>query len=139
MHKCVCSSCKQACACLIMSVHLCTNLDEFFFLVICYYLVSLSLKFYKDPSFCCGDICKTILKFVYSLIFYLFCIFSKFDHQSSPKILRYIKLSWTFEDTISKCPLEKYTFPSLRLYPYPGPSAELKLLVNHYGTPCIIH
>ena len=26
-----------------------------------YYLINLSLKFHKDPSFRCGDICKTIM------------------------------------------------------------------------------
>ena len=34
-----------------------------FFVVVNYYLVSLSLKFHEDPSFHCGDICKTILTF----------------------------------------------------------------------------
>ena len=29
--------------------------------VVLYYLINLSLKFHKDPSFRCGDICKTIM------------------------------------------------------------------------------
>ena len=45
-------------------------------LVINYYLMNISLKFHKDLSFRCGDICKTILAFVYSLI--LIFIFSYF-------------------------------------------------------------
>ena len=28
-----------------------------------YYLININLKFHKDPSFCCEDICKTILTF----------------------------------------------------------------------------
>ena len=36
-----------------------------------YYLMNLSFKFYKDPSFSYGDICKTMLAFVWSLIFYV--------------------------------------------------------------------
>ena len=33
------------------------------------YPMNLSCKFHKDRSFCCRDICKTILMFVSSLIF----------------------------------------------------------------------
>ena len=33
-------------------------------LMILYYLINRSLKFHKDRSFCCGDICKTIQTFV---------------------------------------------------------------------------
>ena len=33
-------------------------------LIILYYLMNESLKFHKDRSFRCGDICKTILTFV---------------------------------------------------------------------------
>ena len=33
-------------------------------LIILYYLMNKSLKFHKDWSFCCEDICKTILTFV---------------------------------------------------------------------------
>ena len=35
-------------------------------LIILYYLMNQSLKFYKDRCFRSGDICKTILTFVYS-------------------------------------------------------------------------
>ena len=40
-----------------------------FFFVVDYYLMNLSFKFHRDQSFCCRDICKTILMFVSSLIF----------------------------------------------------------------------
>ena len=37
------------------------------------------VKFHKDRSFGYGDISKTKLTLVQPLIFYVFCIFSKFD------------------------------------------------------------
>ena len=36
------------------------------------------IKFHKDQSFGCGDICKTKQTLVQPFIFYVFCIFSKF-------------------------------------------------------------
>ena len=36
------------------------------------------IELHEDPSFRCRDICKTILAFVYSLIFNVFRIFSQF-------------------------------------------------------------
>ena len=44
--------------------------------------MSLSIKFHEDPSFGCGDICKTILMFVEN----------------------YMKLVETYGNYISKCP-----------------------------------
>ena len=41
-------------------------------LIILYYLMNKSLKSHKDRSFCCWDICKTILTFVLFLIFLLY-------------------------------------------------------------------
>ena len=35
--------------------------------IILYYLMNISLKFHKDRSFRCGDICKTILTFIAKL------------------------------------------------------------------------
>ena len=66
------ASCGRAYARIFMKNHL-INL---------YYLMNKSLKFHKDRSFRSGDICKTILTFVWSLIFYVFCLFSKYEHQS---------------------------------------------------------
>ena len=48
------TSCARVCAWIFTKNHL----------VILYYLMNISLKFHKDRSFCCGDICKTILMFV---------------------------------------------------------------------------
>ena len=120
----------------LMRAHLCTDLHE---------------KFHEDPNFHCRDICKTILTFVYSLIFYAFCIFSIFLIFSIFSIFQYlstkvplkmekqVKLLDIFRDTISKCPtiIKRNTpFPPLRSRSYPSPSIELKLLVYHYESPC---
>ena len=50
-----------------------TRIFTIFLLVVHYYLLNLSFKFHKDRSFCCRDICKTILMFVSSLIFNTRC------------------------------------------------------------------
>ena len=50
----VCASCERVYAWIF------TKND----LMILYYLINKSLKFHKDRSFRCGDICKTILTFV---------------------------------------------------------------------------
>ena len=61
--------CTCICARIFMKNHL----------VILYYLMSTSIKFHKDLSFCCGDICKTILTFKnhqFSMYFAYFHIFA---------------------------------------------------------------
>ena len=68
-----------------------------------YYLMNKSLKFHKDRSFRCWDICKTILTFVLFLIFYVFSIFSKFEHQNYINIENYKLVIWSFGNLISKC------------------------------------
>ena len=47
------TSCARVCAQIFTKI----------FLIILYYLMNVSLKFHKDRSFRCGDICKTILTF----------------------------------------------------------------------------
>ena len=42
---------------------ICARIFTKILLLILYYLVNISLKFHKDRSFRCGDICKTILSF----------------------------------------------------------------------------
>ena len=69
-------------------------------LIILYYLINKSLKFHKDRSFRCGDICKTILTFVSFLIFYVFSIFSKYEHKSSINIENYKLVIWSFINLI---------------------------------------
>ena len=48
-----------------------------FFIVIVYYLMKLSFKFYKDRSFGCGDICETIHTAM-CLILHFLCILQIF-------------------------------------------------------------
>ena len=47
------ATCARLCARIFMKIWIYLN----------HYLMSLSFKFHKDPSFCCEDICKTILTF----------------------------------------------------------------------------
>ena len=64
------------------------------------------IKFREDRSFRCGDICKTIRAFVWSLIFNAFCIYSWFEHQNSLKIERLSKsCQWFFN---AKIKMETY-------------------------------
>ena len=56
--------------------------------------MKLAFKFHKDQSLHCRYICETILMFVYFLSFFVFWIFSKFKHQSSPKIWKIHKTPW---------------------------------------------
>ena len=65
--------------------------------------MNLRFKFHKDWSFGSEDICKTILIFVCSLIFYVICVFSKCEHQSSMNLENYKLGIWSFGNLISKC------------------------------------
>ena len=67
--------------------------------------ISLSFKVHEDPSFSCGDICKTIMTFVWSLIFYVFCMFSNLIIKIPSKCENYMKLVGTYGNYISKCPV----------------------------------
>ena len=63
------ASCARMCARIFMKNHL----------MILYYLMTISLKFHKDLSFRCRDICKTILTFKnhqFSMYFAYFHIFA---------------------------------------------------------------
>ena len=63
------ASCTRICARIFMKNHL----------MILYYLMTISLKFHKDLSFRCRDICKTILTFKnhqFSMHFAYFHIFA---------------------------------------------------------------
>ena len=51
----------------------CARIFVIFIMVVHYYFLNLGMKFHKDRSFCCRDICKTILMFVSSLIFNTRC------------------------------------------------------------------
>ena len=58
-------------------------------LIILYYLMNISLKFHKDPSFRCGDICKTVLTFKSHQFSMYFPYFHSYTHQKSSKMNNY--------------------------------------------------
>ena len=88
------ASCTGVCARIFMKL----------IVVVHWYLMSLSIKFHADPSFGCRDICKTIMTFVWSLIFYIFCMFSNLSIKIPSKCENYMKLVGTYGNYISKCP-----------------------------------
>ena len=75
VHAQVYASCARVCARIFTKL----------FLFGLYYL-------YKDPSFSYGDICKTMLTFVWSLIFYV--LFFQFEHQSSTQVWKLYETCW---------------------------------------------
>ena len=89
------ASCTCACAPIFMKL----------IVVVHWYLMSLSIKFHADPSFGCRDICKTIMTFVWSLIFYIFCMFSNLSIKIPSKCENYTELVGTYGNFISKCPV----------------------------------
>ena len=63
----------------VSRARMCTRIFTKNYLMILYYLMNISLKFHKDLSFRCGDICKTILTFKnhqFSMYFAYFHIFA---------------------------------------------------------------
>ena len=54
-------------------------------LVIYYSLISLSLNFHRDPSFCCGEIFLNNTDFLKTLILKVLCIFSQLGKPRDPK------------------------------------------------------
>ena len=70
IHVCTKQKCAHACQCAYQNVHkhiyaLCAHVITWNFtklvLVVHYYAMTLSLKFHKDRSFCCGDMRKIVL------------------------------------------------------------------------------
>ena len=55
-------------------------------LIILYCLMNISLKFHKDRSFCCRDICKTVLTFKSHQFSTCFPYFHSYTPQKSSKI-----------------------------------------------------
>ena len=70
------ASCARICARIFTKNHL-MNL---------YYLMNISLKFHKDLSFRCGDICKTILTFKNHQFSMNFAYFYSLEPQKSSKM-----------------------------------------------------
>ena len=61
-------------------------------LIILYYLMIIILKFHKDPSFRCGDICKTVLTFKSHQFSMYFPYFHSYTPQKSSKMGNYWKV-----------------------------------------------
>ena len=57
--------------------------------IILYYLINISLEFHKDPSFRCGDICKTVLTFKSHQFSMYFPYFHSYTPQKSSKMDNY--------------------------------------------------
>ena len=70
------------------------------------------------------------------MIFYEFCIFSKFEPQIPSKFEKYMKFLGFFQNTISKCyDLIGKNTPLPTNSSYSSPSMKLKLLLSHIKTP----
>ena len=81
------ASCVWVCARIFTKNHL----------IIFYYLINISLKFHKDPSFRCGDICKTVLTFKSHQFSMYFPYFHSYTPQKSSKMDNYwmvMKFCW---------------------------------------------
>ena len=72
--------------------------------IILYYLMNKSLKFHKDRSFRCGDICKTILTFRDHQFSMYFAYFHSYAPQKPQKMNNYQTIMEFFGNQISKCP-----------------------------------
>ena len=70
-------------------VRVCAQIFTKNLLIIYYYLMNISLKFYKDPSFLCGDICKTVLTFKRHQFSMYFSYFYSYTPQKSSKMDNY--------------------------------------------------
>ena len=73
------ASCARVCA-LIFTKNQQINL---------YYHINISLKFLKDTSFCCGDICKRVLTFKSHQFSMYFPYFHSYTPQKSSKMDNY--------------------------------------------------
>ena len=127
--RCKCARSRQN----VCAYALCAHAYTWIFLKFFYYLMNLCFRFHKYRRYRHNnmDVCL--------LIFNAFYIFSKFEHESSPKLWTIQKLFETFEDTISKWTnviRRNRPFPAPSLYS--SPSIELKVLVHYYWTPCTI-
>ena len=70
-------------------VRVCAQIFTKNLLIIYYYLMNISLKFYNDPSFRCGDICKTVLTFKRHQFSMYFSYFYSYTPQKSSKMDNY--------------------------------------------------
>ena len=83
----------------MLCTRVCAQIFTKLFLVALYYTyLELRIsKFHKDPSFCCGDIGKIRLLFVYLFDFLFILLIFKLEPQIPPKFEKYIKLIESFK------------------------------------------
>ena len=70
-------------------VLVCARIFTKLFLIILHYLIIISLKFHKDRSFRCGDICTTILTYKNHQFSMYFAYFHSFAPPKSSKMENY--------------------------------------------------
>ena len=68
---------------------MCARIFTKIYLMILYNRIKISLKFHKDLSFCCGDICKTILTFKNHQFLLYFAYFHIFAPPKSSQMDNY--------------------------------------------------
>ena len=96
MHKCAHTSCKCARARFIASTRvyescarICSPIIMKFITLVHKIVIDHHIKFHKDPSFCWGDICKTIFTFLKHKFSMYFPYFHSFAPQKSYKVDNY--------------------------------------------------
>ena len=107
----------------VLCTRMCARIFTKNHMMIPYYLMNMSLKFHKDLSFRCGDICKTILTFKNHQFSMYFAYFHSFAPSKSSKMDNYWITINIFGNKISKCTflMNKQTpVPAHRLLCGPG-------------------
>ena len=96
--------------------HVCGRIFTKNVLIIFYYLINISLKFHKDPSFRCGDICKTVLTFKSHQFSMYFPYFHSYTPQKFSKMDNYwmvMEFFWKLVFKMYICTGQKNTCISL--------------------------
>ena len=106
--------------------------------IILYYLMNISLKFYKDPSFHCGDICKMVLTFKS----HQFSMYFPYFHSNTPQKSQRWKItewSWNFfGNQFSKCTYALVKKTPVSVYRLlSSPSNKRIVFSGSRGSPCI--
>ena len=101
--------------------------------------MNISLKFHKDPSFRCGDICKTVLTFKSHQFSMYFPYFHSYTPQKSSKMDNYWTVMEFFGNYLSKCTYVMVKKTPVSVYRLlSSPSNKRIVLVSFQKTPCNI-
>ena len=105
--------------------------------IILYFHINRSIKFHKERSFCCGDICKTILTFKNHQFSMHFAYFHIFAPPKSSQMDNYWIIMNFFLNLISKCTylMNKRT-PVSAYRLFSSPSNKQIVYVNSRRTLC---